>query len=453
MILILLSSTIVSPAQQTLKLRSDCQQEYIGQKFIWPQLKNGPFQIKKTTDLDSLFSAMEAGWREASADSLKKYPSELTPSEFAQLDAYCYFWALASITQNINISSDFRKTLIRYMNAAMLRDEAMIKRIPTPATISMIHAGNLGNTLAIGSTPGADSATIKETYHVYRDFEALFSRLAKSTDTAVSHAARIQLNSLKEFYYPMHAVNCYLNSEYDQAFNFLITGLNVDRYDKRRAIDLTKKLVTHYKKAGDIDRCYTLLNLLALNTTQDNLDRAALRSMYTRVDSLYGSEIYENFKSKLSSSGFKKSGKTIKLPADWRFIKNGVSSDRLKKAKYILVDLWHTACGPCLNEIPGLNDFYKQMKQRSDVVFLSINTDYVNCRETREFVVKRADELKVAYPIYFDEPTLAINEQLGVDAYPAKFIITSKGDILEKTDHSSMTLDSFRAFLKETNGN
>jgi len=440
-------------AQQTSKDRSLCQQEYILQKFISPQLKNGPFQVKQPKDVDSLFAAMEAGWRKASADSLKKYPSELTSSEFAQLDAYCYFWALASITQNLNAGSDFRKTLSRYMNAAMVRDESMIKRIPTSTTIMMIHGGNLGNALAIGSATNADKATFQETYRVYCAFENLFNQLTQTTDTAVSHAAGRQLDELKDFYYPMRAVNCYLNSEYDQAFNFLITGLSVDRYGKSRAIDLTKKLIKHYKTIGDEDHCYTLLNILALNSTQDNLDRAKLSSMYKEVDSLHGPEIYENFKRKLSLSAFKKSGKTIKLPENWQFIKNSISPDKLKKAKYILVDLWYTGCGPCLDEIPALNSFYSHMKLRNDVLFLSINTDYINGKETRKFVVRRADELKVAYPIYFDEPTLAIHKQLGVTGYPAKFIITSTGDILEKTDHSIMTLKSFQSFLNETNHN
>lgn len=448
---VLLFSALISAAQQTHKGRGLCQQEYIIHKFIEPQLKNGPLHVKKTTDIDSLFAAMETGWRNASVDSLKKYPSELTSAEFGQLDAYCYLWALASMTQNLNVGSDYGKTLSRYMNAAMLRDEAMIKRLATPVAISMIFGGNLGNTLAIGSAPNADNATFKETYHVYQDFEALFNRLAETTDTAVSHAARMQLKTLRDFYYPMHAFNSYLSSAYDQAFGFLVTGLSVDRYDKGRAIDLTKKLVKYYKAIGDKDRCYALLNVLALNSTTDNLDRAVLRSMYMGVDSLHGLHIYENFKNKLSLSAFKKTGKTIKLPVDWRFIKNNIPADRQKKAKYILVDVWYTGCRPCLDEIPRLNAFYSQIKQREDILFLSINTDYKNGKENREFVAKRANELKVEYPIYFDEPVLAIDEQLEVTGYPAKFIITNTGEILEKIDRSRMTLDSFKSFLKETN--
>lgn len=447
--LILLSCTILGTAQQTNKGRNVCQEEYISKKFILPLSKNGPFQVKKPTDIDSLFAAMEAGWREVSADSLKKYPSVLTSSEFAQLDAYCYLWALVSITENLNAGSDFRKTLMPYMNAAMVRDAAMLKRVATPLTLDMIHVGNLGNTLTLGTKPGADNAGFKAAYSIYLDYEALFNRLTLVTDTAVSHAAARQLKILTDFYYPMRAVNSYLNSEYDQAFNFLVTGLNVDRYSKSLAIDLTKKLVKHYKDAGDADRCYALLNVLALNSTPDNLNRSTLRLMYKGVDSLTGPQIYENFKNKLSSSTFKKSGKNIKLPVEWRFIKNNVPVERLRKAKYILLDVWHTACGPCLAEIPELNAFYNRLKQREDVIFVSINADFKNGKGSRDFVVKRAGELKIEFPVYFDEPKLALQKQLKVEAYPSKFIVTNTGEILDKIDQSKTTLESFQSFLKE----
>lgn len=162
-----------------------------------------------------------------------------------------------------------------------------------------------------------------------------------------------------------------------------------------------------------------------------------------------GPQVYKNFKTKLSTSAFKKSGKTVKLPVSWAFIKNSVPVEKLKKAKYIMVDFWFTACGPCVKEFPDLNAFYNKLRHRDDVLFLSVNTDYVNGEHDKDYVLKRADKLKVAFPIYYDEATLALNKQLGIAGYPAKYIFSANGDVLEKKDHSIMTLDSFQEFLNE----
>ncbi len=449
LVLFALIMSIGSFAQQKVKGRGLCQQEYIIHAFIEPQLKKGPFQVKKPGDIDSLFMAMEVGWQTSSADSLKKYPSELTPTEYSQLDAYCYFWALASITQNLDAGTAYRKTLIGYMINAMLRDEAILKRSGTPYTIDMIHGGNLGNTLSIGSVTHTDKAIFEKTYQVFNDFMQLFTELSLKPDTVISHAATVQLKTLRAFYYPMHATNAYFEEDYDKAFNYLLTGLNIDRYPKSRAFDLTQKLVNHYAAEGDKDKCYTLLNTLALNTTADNLNRDTLATLYARVDAGLGPVMYDNLKKKLSTSSFKTSGKAIKLPTEWAFIANNIPKEKLQKAKYILADFWYTGCAPCIEEVPELNILYNKLKQRDDVIFLSVNTDYVNGKQSKDYVAKRSADLKVDFPIYYDEPKLAINKQLNVSGYPSKFIITTKGEVLEKTDRSDMTLASFETFLKE----
>lgn len=432
--------------QNQVKSPGFCRQEYIDNTFIKPQLKKGPLVIKDTKDIDSLFTAMEAGWRKASADTLKKYPSELTLEEYSYLDDYCYFWTLASITQNLNAGSTYNKTLLNYMIPAMLRDQATLKRSPTPSIIKMIDPWN---TLTLGSGNRADEATFEKIYRLYTDFSDMFNKLTSSRDTAVSHAAAVQAKKLDYFYYLMHAGNAYFTKDYDKAFNYLIVGLNANRYPSSRAVDMAKKLVSQYTGTNDKDKCYALLNTLAVNVTADNLDRAALFSLYKKVDATAGPQKYNEIIAKLGGSIFTASAKTLKLPSEWKFIANAIVPEKLKKAKYIIADFWYTGCGPCRAEIPELNALYDRLKLRDDVLFISVNTDRDHGDGTIKYIQEQCRELKINFPVYYDEPVLALNKQLQVPGYPSKYIFTVQGGLIEKTNHSAVTLDTIETFLKE----
>jgi len=45
------------------------------------------------------------------------------------------------------------------------------------------------------------------------------------------------------------------------------------------------------------------------------------------------------------------------------------------KGKTTLINLWATWCGPCIKELPMLEKLYERVKDRSDVVVLTLNTD------------------------------------------------------------------------------
>lgn len=43
--------------------------------------------------------------------------------------------------------------------------------------------------------------------------------------------------------------------------------------------------------------------------------------------------------------------------------------------KYVVINWWATTCGPCLNEMPGLNSLVDKYKDNSDIVFIAIAND------------------------------------------------------------------------------
>lgn len=46
-----------------------------------------------------------------------------------------------------------------------------------------------------------------------------------------------------------------------------------------------------------------------------------------------------------------------------------------QKGKVIFINFWATWCPPCRAEMPTMNDFYKKIKNDTNVVFLSVDVD------------------------------------------------------------------------------
>lgn len=427
--------------------RSYLQQKFIMSAFLNPQLKKGGLKITKEAQIDSVFQIWQEGWRKVSVDSLKNNPTKMNKEEFNNLDAYCYFWGMASLTQDLDFADKYGSILIeKYMVPSMHRDLEAIKRAKN---VELIDRVDIANTFAIGSFPNLSKPAFSAAYELYKDYYNTYQNLAKETDTLVSKAAKKQIPTIEKMYYVMHARNSYYIGSLDQAFNYLITGLSVDRYSKSRAIDLAKKLNAEYLKAGEKDKAFTVLNTLAINTTPDNLNRDSLQSWYAAADPAIGPKIYLNLKSKLSSSAFKSGNLQAKLPASWTFLANEIPAENLKNVKYILVDFWYTGCGPCLEEIPQLNAFYEKIKARKDIILVSVNTDYENGKMDKTFVATRIKELGIKYPVFYDSSATTLNKQLGITGYPAKVILSSNGQSMVKTDNSAISLASFDEFLKE----
>ena len=45
------------------------------------------------------------------------------------------------------------------------------------------------------------------------------------------------------------------------------------------------------------------------------------------------------------------------------------------KGKYVLIDVWATWCGPCLDAVPHLNELQEKFKLNNDLVFISMTDE------------------------------------------------------------------------------
>ena len=93
--------------------------------------------------------------------------------------------------------------------------------------------------------------------------------------------------------------------------------------------------------------------------------------------------------------------------------------------RVLVLNFWATWCPPCIEELPSLNQFSRQLSG-SGVVILGVSVDK-NEQVYRDFL-KRAG-------VSFDtarDPEANISAEYGTFKYPETYIIDSRGKVVEK---------------------
>jgi thiol-disulfide isomerase/thioredoxin len=86
--------------------------------------------------------------------------------------------------------------------------------------------------------------------------------------------------------------------------------------------------------------------------------------------------IFFTFFSKAQSSDTLKVGDKAPLINITNWIQN-IPTDKSLTNKYVVLEFWATWCGPCIAAVPHLNELQEGLKNRTDVVFLSMTYEDV----------------------------------------------------------------------------
>ncbi|MEM9998154.1 MAG: TlpA disulfide reductase family protein, partial [Bacteroidota bacterium] len=97
----------------------------------------------------------------------------------------------------------------------------------------------------------------------------------------------------------------------------------------------------------------------------------------------------------------------------------------------VLLDFWTTWCGPCIAEMPALNELHADLAGQPGIVFLSVNADAVTTGGDAEAVRTMAENAALAYPILFDEAETSLVARFGVRGYPTKLLVEPDGTVRE----------------------
>ena len=106
------------------------------------------------------------------------------------------------------------------------------------------------------------------------------------------------------------------------------------------------------------------------------------------------------------------------------YIVSGVGGNTLDltslRDKVVVLDFWATWCGPCRVQQPLYEQVKERFKDRSDVVFLNINTD-----EDRSLVAPFLEKNQWNKSVYFEG---GLSRLLGVNSIPSTIILNKRGE-------------------------
>lgn len=117
------------------------------------------------------------------------------------------------------------------------------------------------------------------------------------------------------------------------------------------------------------------------------------------------------------------------------------------RGKIVVVDVWSTACEPCLREFPHLVELQEQ--HPDSIVCVALNSDYAGVRKKppefyRERVLKvlESKQAKV-YNVLCTEPADELFTKLKIDSIPAVFVYNRDGELAAKFDHRTTNMGEF----------
>ncbi len=93
--------------------------------------------------------------------------------------------------------------------------------------------------------------------------------------------------------------------------------------------------------------------------------------------------------------------------------------------KLLVLNFWATWCPPCVDEMPSLDEFQKQLAP-DGVVVLGVSVD-TSERDYRAFL----DKAKVSF-LTARDPSAGISGEYGTFKFPETYIIDSRGRVVQK---------------------
>jgi len=100
---------------------------------------------------------------------------------------------------------------------------------------------------------------------------------------------------------------------------------------------------------------------------------------------------------------------------------NVVSSDHYK-GKVLVINFWATWCGPCISEIPDLNEIYNKYEDK-DFDLLAIASQSGDAATLK----KHVERLGIEYPVLVGDDVVVRKYQIF--AFPTDYIVDREGNI------------------------
>lgn len=101
------------------------------------------------------------------------------------------------------------------------------------------------------------------------------------------------------------------------------------------------------------------------------------------------------------------------------------------EGKTVFLNIWATWCPPCKQEMPYIEELYKEYNlNKEDVVILGLASPYFGKEGSKEDIKEFLNSNKYTFPVVFDENADLIYSY-GIQAFPTTFVIDKEGYIAQ----------------------
>lgn len=103
------------------------------------------------------------------------------------------------------------------------------------------------------------------------------------------------------------------------------------------------------------------------------------------------------------------------------------------RGKVVILNFWTKNCRPCLEEMPSLAELGKVLKDRKDIVLLTISTDETaeDIKGTLRSVLQTDDP---PFTVLVDSGAAIVRDKFGTTLYPETWFIDPQGIIRSRID-------------------
>jgi peroxiredoxin/Tfp pilus assembly protein PilF len=230
----------------------------------------------------------------------------------------------------------------------------------------------------------------------------------------------------------------FANAEYPKALGILQSGLGRnDQVDP----NLYYKIGMTYEKLAKPQEAMASY-IRSLSFREDAKVRSSLEALASRETNLKIAIPARQVTDVDSAIAQAQISRTKKAPAFQLKNLDGVTvSSSSFQGKVLVLDFWATWCGPCVAELPKLQDLFKKYERNPGVRVVAINTE-VNDKEVKKFIEKRG----FTFPVLMDKGTTAV---YGVQGIPALFVVDRTGLIRYKHEGYDPNVDFVSMLSKE----
>ena len=388
--------------------------------------------------IDSHIEAVNNAWRSESG---------LTDAE---VSPYLYYWEL-----NKKLSGLDRGTACYLYSERMvptfLADLKQFNVEPRPANAYSIRAGFdfIANPERLSCFNDAeDWGGLKTAFDQLPDLITDYLNSEKVEDAEIESLKELrkQIDTLAQL---VHAWDASYGANYEAVFLELAAAFVQGVEPTARRV-LGRSLWQAFAKNEEHGYALATLDLLSNTLTAVDLDRDTLQVWYQMVDPVQGAERFLSMTASQSP---------ILVASDTRISLTGTYIDLLTgeptnladfDGKLVFLDFWATWCAPCIEEIPELKKIVAEFGD--EITFLSINADAITDAQDAEGVQAFMEKHGVDYPVLFDQKDRSLAKQLGVQGYPAKFLIDRDGRLLAHPSEGRLflSLPEVQAYLESS---